>query len=337
VLTDFVGLSKLVLGLLLGLLFYCKVNFFLVGVVAVGVGLALSTLARRVPLALWGFAGFLTIAATMRLGFGVRILDYLKDVAAVAPHAREGQRLFLLARSVIYNLPVTLIALLVIGGLFVSARRHGDATYRLWRLSVAAAYVIGSSIFVSATNSGEKYELPALVVVPLLLITYRRLRPDRLTRRSLIGLVALLLATAGPIVGRDALGLSKAVALRGLVSHPPTSQQLDSDHLRDFVIPTDSTWQTAYRTVSVVPNMLNDGMALLRRHIAPKDTVFTVALTNPFSFALSLPPGHGTLLWWDLGFSFDATVRPNFSALDDRAATADHPPLCRHQMIKRWP
>jgi hypothetical protein len=312
-----VAADGLVLGLLLGLLFYCKINFFLVGIGAVGVGLILSTLARRLTLALSGFAGFLAIAVTMRLGFGIRTFDYLRDVAAVAPHAREGLRLFSLARSVIYNLPVMLIALLVIGGLLVSAHRRGEAAYRLLPLSTAAAYVIGSSILVSATNSGEKYELPALTVVPLLLVTYHRLRPNQMTRRSLIGLMALLLATSGPIVARDALGLSNAVALRGTVSHPPASQQISSDHLRDFVIPTDSAWQTAYRTANVVPNMLNDGMAVLRRHIAPKDTVFTMALTNPFSFALSLPPGHGTPLWWDLGYDFDATFRPNFSALDD--------------------
>jgi hypothetical protein len=307
----------LVLGLLLGLLFYCKANFFAVGVLAVGVGVALSTLARRTPMVLGGVAGFLAVAVTMRLGFGVRVSDYLGDLVAAAHAQRDGQRLSMLAHSVLYNIPVGLLALAVVGGLLVSARRRRAATAGLWRLSAAGAYVFGSSVVVSAADTAERYELPALVVLALLLVAHRPPGAPRLTRPSLIGLAALLLATAGPIAGKDVLGLGKAVALRGVVSHPVVSQRFDSDHLRDFVVPSDSTWPTAYRTANLVPHMINDGMALLRRHIAPSDTVFTVSLTNPFSFAMSLPPSRGAPLWWDLGISFDRTSHPAPGALDD--------------------
>jgi hypothetical protein len=38
--------------------------------------------------------------------------------------------------------------------------------------------------------------------------------------------------------------------------------------------------------------------------------VTTLAFTNPFSFALGLPPAHDGQLWWDLNFSFDSKHVP---------------------------
>src|SRR5262249_8105895 len=184
----------LVLGGLLGLLFYCKANFFLVGIGAVAVGLALSRLARSMALGLWGVVGFLAVAVIMRLAFGVRTLDYLTDLAAAARAQDSGLRLSTLAHSVVDNSPVALLTVRVIGGLLVSGRRRGGATSRLWRLAVAAGYVLGSSVVVSAANTPEKSELPALVVIPLLLIDYRAVAPARLVKPLLIGLAGLLLA-----------------------------------------------------------------------------------------------------------------------------------------------
>jgi hypothetical protein len=57
--------------------------------------------------------------------------------------------------------------------------------------------------------------------------------------------------------------------------------------------------------------MLNDGFALLHRHIKSGESVATIALTNPFSFALALPPPRGVPLWWDLGISFNRNSHPN--------------------------
>jgi hypothetical protein len=199
---------------------------------------------------------------------------------------------------------------LVLYGLLTRVRRRGEPTRPLSRLSVAAAYVLGSSVMVSAGNAREKTDLPALVVIALLLIvkvapTVSSPPASRPSNPLSLGLAALLIVTAAPIAARDALSVANSVA------NPPPTEQLTSEHLKDFVIPVDSTWQTAYRTANKVPDMINDGLALLRRHIRPTDTVAAVALTNPFSFALSLPPARGVPLWWDVDISFDHNSYPN--------------------------
>lgn len=299
----------LTLGLILGLLFFCKANFLMAAVGAIVVGLAIGSLPRRLALSGWAAAGFLVVVLVMWASIGISVPAYLTDLIAAA-HAQGGLRFWSLAFAVAYNLPITLLALLVIGGLAILARRRQVPGKPLWRLAVPAAYILGSSVFVSGINSPEKADLPALVVIPLLLLTYVPIAPGTLRKPLMVGAAALLLATAGHIAVKDALGIGRSVELQMRIADFPTSQQISSEHLRDFVVPADSTWQTAYRTANEVPAMINDGMGLLRQHVAPGDTVVTTALTNPFSFALDLPPATG-VLWWDLGISFSPASHPN--------------------------
>ncbi|WP_406631355.1 hypothetical protein [Amycolatopsis sp. WGS_07] len=305
-----------VIGLLLGLLAYDKANFFLLGVVAVVLGLLLRTLAARaIPGVLGGF-GLLVVV--FWLGFGINPGAYARDVATAFAAQGSGKRLDMLLHSAAYNAPVGVLALLVVAGLFVLARRHGEAA-RPWRLLVITLFVLGSSVVISAANSPEKSDLAALVVIPLVLVAV--LKPDlprwtggdgqrRIPAPLLAGLVLLLVATTAPIAGKDALALGISAGRRDLVATPPSSQQIASPHLRDFVVPADATWTTAYRNSAAVPAMLNDGLALLRRHIRPGDRVLSMSLANPFAFALDLTPVTGGPLWWDLAISFDERTHP---------------------------
>ncbi|HEX6354917.1 hypothetical protein [Actinophytocola sp.] len=302
-----------ILGVLIGLSFYCKITYFLVGVGAVVVGLVLDTLPRRRGIGIGAVAGFLAVGMMFWLVFGIRVTGYLGDLATSVGAQGGQQRLSMLANSVFYTLPVTAFTILVLCVLAKTRTRNPDARPKLSLLSVsvAAAYVLGSSVLVSAGNAGEKTDLPALVVIVLLLVGYQATTaPDQpAARRSkplLLGLIALVVVAVVPIASRDALSIANSVSYH--LSHPPRDGQLASEHLRDFTVPANSTWETAYRTANQVPGMLNDGMALLRRHIQPTDTVAVVAMTNPFSFALSLPPARGVPLWWDVDISFDANT-----------------------------
>jgi hypothetical protein len=172
---------------------------------------------------------------------------------------------------------------------------------------------------ISAADSPEKSDLAAFAVVPLVLVAAlrpelpRRLGGDgggRLPVPLLAGLVLLLAATTVPIAGKDALALAISATRRDVVANPPASQRIAGPHLADFVVPTGATWQTAYRTAHDVPAMLDDGLALLERHVRRGDHVFSMSLANPFQFALGLPPTTGGSLWWDLGISFDADTHP---------------------------
>lgn len=310
----------LLLGGLLGLLFFTKISFFVVGVVAVGVGWALGTLPRRMPLLVAIPAAFGLVWLTVWSFLGVRITDYLADIGDAAQVQGATHRLSMLAHSIYGAAPVGALTIGVLAGVVVLARRRGEPLRPVWRLVVAVAFAGVSTVLIAAGNAPENSDLPALVVAPLLLIAHFRpwlptwaggeLEHGSLPKSLVAALAVLLAAATGPIVAKDALALGESAFARGYVADPPAGQRFDSPRLRDFVVPADSQWQTAYRTAHQVPAMINQGLGLVRKHADRRDTVFTLALTDPFSYALELVPSSGTPLWWDLGFSFDRTSYP---------------------------
>ncbi|HTV40862.1 MAG TPA: hypothetical protein VMF08_09815 [Candidatus Sulfotelmatobacter sp.] len=55
---------------------------------------------------------------------------------------------------------------------------------------------------------------------------------------------------------------------------------------------------------------MNDGLDLLRKHLAPGDRVTTFGYTDPFSFAFGLKPCRDGNQWWDKNYSFSTNVCP---------------------------
>ncbi len=84
----------LLLGFLLGLLCYDKITFFLAGLVAAGVGLALSMLPRSLRLGVSALAGFAVVSILVELIFRLHITSYFHDLieAAVAQAADRADR-----------------------------------------------------------------------------------------------------------------------------------------------------------------------------------------------------------------------------------------------------
>jgi hypothetical protein len=315
------------IGLILGLIFYDKITFFLAGAAAVALGLALQVVPRSLRAAAGALTGLALVAVLAEAVFRVNTIAYVGDLTAAAKVQIAAQREGMLAHTILWVSPVGLLTVLVIGGLLYYTRRRGEPMPALVRLSIAVAFVLGSSILISAGDANEQDDLPALVVIPLLLVALlvpmlplwaggrktasSRHWPRVPYRLLLTGLALLLIATTGPIVGKDALALGKAVEYKSYVADPPVSQRFDARQLGDFVIPASATWQTAYRTARYVPSMINNGLALLRQEIRPGQTVFTLAYTDPFSIALHLPLSTCGPLWWDLGYDFDQQHHPD--------------------------
>jgi hypothetical protein len=59
-----------------------------------------------------------------------------------------------------------------------------------------------------------------------------------------------------------------------------------------------------------MPSRINEGLALLKRHIHSNTNFFCLCFTDPFSFGLGVTPVLNTPLWWDENFSFNAKVYP---------------------------
>ena len=313
----------LLLGFLLGLLCYDKITFFLAGLVAAGVGLALSTLPRSLRLGVSALAGFAVVSVLVELIFRLNITSYFHDLIEAAVAQAADRRTAEISMAIKWNLPNGLIAVVLAMLLVFATHRHGRQWRPLVFLLISAAFVIVSSIVLSAGDAPEKSDVPALVVIPLLAIAFLEpqlprwaggsaaTRPLSWPRRSyrllLLGLATLLATTSLPIAGQDALAIGKAISYRSYVANPPASQRFNAAPLADFVIPANTDQQTAYRASRALPEMINNGLALLRQNVRPGQSVFTLAYTDPFYLAMNLPLSSCGPLWWDLNYDFTRT------------------------------
>lgn len=322
------AVDGLILGVLLGLLFYDKITFFIAGLAAVGLGLALRTLPRNWRLTAAAVGGVLVVGVAVRILFRLSTTAYLRDVIEAAKVQVASHRAGMLADTIIWTAPVTIVTAVLVGVLLAWARREPQRLRQTVLFSLAVAFVLCSSILLSAGNADEKSDLPALVVIPLLAVAFlqpvlprwaggaaasrSRAWPKSAYPALLVAVALLLVGTTAPIVGKDLLSLGKTVHDRGQVTAAPAGQQFDAAALNEFVIPADAQWETAYRVAHEVPSMINNGLQLLRQNIrSGDDTVFTLAYTDPFSMALHTPLSDCGLLWWDLGYDFNLEHHPS--------------------------
>ncbi len=325
----------LLLGVLLGLIFYDKITFFLASLAAVALGLALSSMPRSIRLGIAALGGFLAIGVLVQVLFNTSTTAYIGNLIQAAEVQAAGQRGGMLAHTLKWTSPVILLTVVLGVLILVMARRGFERMRPVIFLIVGGAYVLGSSILISAGNAPERNDLPALVVIPLLVVAFFEPRlprwagggssaaggdptagrpwPARERLLLLTALALLLVGTTVPIAGQEALALGNAISDRGYVAHPPASQRFDAAPLADFVIPASTSYVTAYRDSRALPAMIDNGLTLLRDNVQPGQTVFTLAYTDPFSIALGLPLNRCGPLWWDLGFDFDAQHYPSAS------------------------
>ncbi|MCW2936111.1 MAG: hypothetical protein JWM19_7073 [Actinomycetia bacterium] len=316
----------LMLGLLLGLIFYDKITFFIAALAATALALVLRTLPRDRQVWMAAVAGVVTIGVLFRLVFRVHTTAYISDFIQAAEVQVAGQRTGMAEQTLKWTSPLILLVLAVAGLLFMMARRRAEPWQPTLRLLAAAGYVLISSLAISAGDAPERNDLPALVIIPLLVIAFFESRlpwwaggqasarprgwSPRPYQALLVGLALLLAGTTVPIAAREALALGRAESYRGYVANPPPSQTFEAAPLRDFVIPAGTTYVTAYRNAGDLPAMINNGLVLLRHDVRPGQGVFTVGYTDPFDMALHLPLSSCGPLWWDLGFDFDARHHP---------------------------
>ena len=308
---QFAVFDTLSAGLLLGLLFFCKITFFIVGAGLYGFSLAIRPELRW---AAWlSLVGFAAVCAAAWATLGISVGDYLADIQAASGSqslADRGHRLF---RSGIDALPQ--LALLGVCWLVVVALPNKHER-RLWsepvKITLALALVVGGGMFLTVGNTGEAGEIPVLVVAAIVLSEYAlrhgwascEVPNTTLTTRSPWIVLALPLILFSLIFINDVRSLANSLERRDYVaSAAPASQRFDAEPLRDFVIPHWSNWETAYWIAKEVPSKINEGLLVLRRNAVERRHTLVLALTDPFSFALGVPSPKGVPLWWDLNVS----------------------------------
>jgi hypothetical protein len=303
----FAVFDSLSAGLLLGLLFFCKITFFIVGVGVYGFSLALRPELRWTA---WlSFVGFAAVCAAAWAILGISVGDYLADIAAASESQSLADRGYRLFRSGIDAMPQ--LALLGLCWLLVVALPNTRGR-RLWsepvKITLSLALVVGGGMFLTVGNTGEAGEIPVLVVAAIILSDYALRHgwaaPNSHTWRSAWIVLGLPLVLFFQIFISDARSLANSLERRDYVaSGAPASQRFDAEPLRDFVIPDWSNWKTAYWLAKEVPSKINEGLLVLRRNGVEHRKTLVLALTDPFSFALGLPSPKGVPLWWDLNMS----------------------------------
>jgi len=300
----FAVFDSLSAGLLLGLLFFCKITFFIVGVGVYGFSLVLRPELRSTA---WlSFVGFAAVCAAAWAILGISVADYLADVAAASESQSLADRGYRLFRSGIDAMPQ--LAMLGLYWLLVVALPNTHER-RLWsepvKITLSLALIVGAAMFLTVGNTGEAGEIPALVIAALILSEYALRHgwagPNSRSTWIVLGLPLVLLSQ---IFISDVRSLANSLERRDYVtSGAPASQRFDAEPLRDFVIPDWSNWKTAYWLAKEVPSKINEGLLILRRNNVERRKTLVLALTDPFSFALGLPSPKGVPLWWDLNMS----------------------------------
>jgi hypothetical protein len=314
----------IIVGLLFGLLFYCKITYF---VFAIPLTL-LGVLLEKRPLRWFIAAGAgLVVVIAVFFALHIRPSRYIADIAAAGRSQSPGMRITLLSQSIVDNgvwiyLLIVCLVILTCAAAKQAPARNLFAGFRLWAVALST---LGAALLISSGNGsqGGGVDDPLYFVAALMLLEIFRRKHAQPNSdganpaRIAYGACALLLLPifGGVILARDAASCGYSLAWQ-FFRRPAfaSARRIHSADLSDFYVPPSTTHMTAYWAARDYPDDINDGIALLQRSMQKGDRLTTIALTNPFNFALSLQPAHDADLWWDLNFSFDRKHFPPPSA-----------------------
>lgn len=323
------------IGLLLGLLFYCKISYFVLGVA----GLALASILRA-PIRkglVFTAAGFALVCIAAWITLGVLPTDYVKDVLAAGQAQSFDGRLWRVVKAVAHNFWQVPLAGVIWLLLAVEPAWRNKADWRsAFELSLVYFFILGAALILTVSNAVERSDVPFFFVAGIILLqqserTWALAPPSERKAKNWKYIASTAIVVFGffaNIVVKDiwSIGNSFTGSLHA-ESVENKTQEFDSARLQDFRIPETSQWRTAYWQANEVPADINDGLRLLRRHVGKNDQIVVLALTDPFSFALGLVPPEDVPLWWDLNYSFNESVHPSPERLFGNADFVVYPIL----------
>ena len=307
-------------GLLLGFLFYCKITYFVFGVAGLAFAATLRAPIRK-AISLSAF-GFVLVCIGFWITIGVNPADYARDFLA-AGHAQSfDRRLWHLMKAVAQNywqIPLAGIVwfLLAVEPAWRSGAMRADAL----KLSVVYFFILGTALVLTVSNAEEGSDVPFFFVAGIVLLQQAErtwhLSPLTEIRKKnwkyVVSAGVIVLGFFANIVVKDIWSIGNSLAGSAYAAAAENQEQrFDSPRLHNFLIPATSRWRTSYWEADKVPEAINDGLQLIRRHIDKDGQINVLALTDPFSFALGLVPPKGIPVWWDMDFSFSATAHPSY-------------------------
>lgn len=306
-------------GVLLALLFYCKITYFLVGVAALAIGWIISKPVRR-QLLYQGF-GFVGLLVLIWLFFRVNPLDYINDIRTAALSQSLTSRFANLTGTIRENniliylmFPLLLLSFVALSG-STSSRDEERESRLLWLI---VAFITVSEILITSGNAVERKDLPLFFTAGIIILNSLTRIPAGYPLGNLSNTMTVHLLAVLIVLPLFSYQITKDIASviysanwdRVNLKNLNVSQKFESSSMSDFIIPENSDWPTAYSLGKDVPQRLNDGFSLLKKHINKNSRIFCLCFTDPFSFGLGLAPARSTPLWWDETFSFTDKIYP---------------------------
>jgi len=314
-------LSGLGAGVLLALLAFSKLTFFAVGAAAIGLHVLFDRRAR-----IWVMAAVLIgcIGTVMLLhaATGLDFIAYLRETEAIGRVYVQGKW-----KDVIEVTLKNLDQLFIVTALaLLCAREPGDnrqsrPAWSKGTLLLSIGFLCASALALTAT-SAQRFELPLCVVAGFMCVewlrrgnTDRTAHPGISTQASYVfGAIILTPLLIGPLIGKDTGALLRAVKSSvGDNAQSVRAEAFHSEALYDFLILNDRTVVselTPSQPASVYPGQINDGIELVRQHAGGDSRIIALDFSNPFPFALQLPPAHGGSTSWLLNGSFSRRDYP---------------------------
>jgi len=281
-------------GSALVLLIFMKITFFFGAAFLV---LALITCRTQVKVRWTGLlSGVITALLLFSIYFRFDFQPMWHDLTILAG-AKHIKRSDYAVESILGSAGLLLVFTISVA-LLCYGRKKLDVA-RIVLISGGAACVAG--LLLIFTNF-ERIGFPLQAIVPIFLVdaSNQTGRPESRIEKSfhlciLVWSSALILTLLIP----SAISLSYGVAHKVIMGDQ--YQPLQSPRLAGFVaVREDESYQI----------FVNDGIALLKRYIKPKDSVMSLDFSNPFSFGLGLSPARGGAIALQYGTTFNEFHKP---------------------------
>ena len=322
-------IEGVVMGATIAALFYMKITYAVVALVALAVACWRDPQLRNSRM-LGAAAGAAALVATaMWVSTGVSLLAYLGDISDAARAQTLSRRLGSARSTLKKGAPFVALTL----GTWVAL--VGVPAHRReipWRTAVGSggifAFLVASGVLVAFWNTGEGAEIPLLVVAGMWVLAEhgRRSSVEERTvqeranrpRHDIRLLIAMssVIVTGSWIAFQDAASIALTATGREYrVSGAPSAQRFNAAPLADYVIPSNVDWVTEIWRSAQLPGRINDGLALLRSHITTDDSVMTVGFSNVFPYALGTRPPRGVPVFLDLDNNLSELRHPDPDSL----------------------
>ena len=291
-----VACEAILFGPLLTLLLLSKTTYFLAGVGLVAVALLVGRVRGRSLLLV--AVSFVASAAAVLLLTRINVGDMLHDYLIVGGSGHANSRLLGVPGQLVRRpLPFLFLGLLVVEDLAARTISEKGIRHAL-RRALPAAVLAGAALFIAATN-GQRPEFPLLAVAGLILTEQMSRQAVRdcvgwpltgAVRGVLSFLVALMILF--PIMNKDLQSLAHTAKITAVDA--PCEWPSYAAGIRDFRI----QGHLDYRS------LVKEGLALLYEHAAPDTKVLAIDWSDPFAFALGLPPARGGCPFWVPALNF---------------------------------